>query len=46
MNMETLQDRAHASGQKWLFQGEESPELMERFRAKRKRGPLWEYLMY
>ena len=46
VNMETLQDRAHASGQKWLFQGEESPELMERFRAKRKRGPLWEYLMY
>ncbi|HBG53111.1 MAG TPA: B12-binding domain-containing radical SAM protein, partial [Rikenellaceae bacterium] len=46
VTMETLQDRAHASGQKWFFQGEESPELMERFRAKKKRGPLWEYLMY
>ncbi|MDY0332084.1 MAG: radical SAM protein [Bacteroidales bacterium] len=46
ITMETLQERAHATGQKWIFQGDESPELMERFRAKKKRGPLWEYLMY
>ena len=40
ITMETLQERAHATGQKWIFQGDESPELMERFRAKKNVVPV------
>jgi radical SAM superfamily enzyme YgiQ (UPF0313 family) len=46
VNIGTIQERALATGQKWIFPGYESPEMMERFRAKKRRGPLWEYLRY
>jgi len=46
IDVSTLKSRALATGQKWIFPDEENEVLMERFRAKKKRGPLWEYLRY
>lgn len=42
----TVFERAKASGARWILPGEEDSPLIERFRAKHRRGPLWEYLRY
>jgi hypothetical protein len=41
-----IQEKAKASGAKWIFPGEGSEEMIARFRKKKRRGPLWEYLRY
>jgi radical SAM superfamily enzyme YgiQ (UPF0313 family) len=45
-NLESLAERATATGQKWIFPDQEKSPLVDLFRAKKKRGPLWEYLRY
>lgn len=42
----TVFSRAKATGQKWIFPEEEESPMVARFRAKKRRGPLWEYLRY
>jgi radical SAM superfamily enzyme YgiQ (UPF0313 family) len=46
VNISSIKDRALSTGAKWIFPGDGSEEMMERFRAKKRRGPLWEYLRY
>lgn len=46
VDITTIEQRALATGAKWIFPGQESEELMARFRAKKRRGPLWEYLRF
>lgn len=46
VNLENVKEMAKASGQKWVFPGDGNEDLIERFRAKKRRGPLWEYLRY
>ncbi len=46
IDINTLEARAAATGQKWIFPNEEQSPLIERFRAKKRRGPLWEYLRF
>jgi len=45
-NMETLSERALRTGKRWVFPNEEKNPLVDRLRAKKRRGPLWEYLRY
>ena len=46
VNLENVKELAGASGQKWIFPGDGNDELIAKFRAKHRRGPLWEYLRY
>ena len=46
VNLDNVVELAHATGQKWIFPGEENTPMIQRFRAKHRRGPLWEYLRY
>ncbi|MGN1211985.1 MAG: lipid biosynthesis B12-binding/radical SAM protein [Candidatus Cryptobacteroides sp.] len=46
VNLENVREQAKASGRKWIFPGDENAPLIEKFRAKHRRGPLWEYLRY
>jgi radical SAM superfamily enzyme YgiQ (UPF0313 family) len=46
LDISSIKERALACGQRWIFPGFGSQEVIDRFRAKKKRGPLWEYLMY
>ncbi len=41
-----LKRRAAATGAKWIFPEDGQNGLTDRFRAKKCRGPLWEYLRY
>jgi radical SAM superfamily enzyme YgiQ (UPF0313 family) len=45
-NMETLAERAAGTGKRWVFPNEEKNPIVDRLRAKKRRGPLWEYLRY
>ncbi len=44
VDLSTIEKRAMGTGTRWIFPGHEPEELMARFRAKKRRGPLWEYL--
>ena len=46
IDVNALEARTANTGQKWIFPNNELSPLIERFRAKKKRGPLWEYLRY
>jgi len=46
VQVDLIQQRAMATGAKWIFPGRGSEEMMVRFRKKKHRGPLWEYLKY
>ena len=46
VDIKTLEARTVNTGQKWIFPNEEPSPLIERFRAKKRRGPLWEYLRF
>lgn len=46
VDLNRIEERALATGAKWIFPDQESEELMARFRAKKRRGPLWEYLRF
>lgn len=45
-NLETLAERAHRTGKIWVFPDEEKNQIVDKLRAKKRRGPLWEYLRY
>lgn len=44
-DMDSLQEKAHATGKKWVFPDEDLTEVMMKFRKKNKKGPLWEYII-
>ena len=46
IDLNNIKANAKASGQKWIFPEDENSPLIEKFRAKHRRGPLWEYLRY
>lgn len=46
INVDTVKPRALATGAKWVFPDDESEAMILRFRAKKRRGPLWEYFKY
>ena len=46
IDVTNIELQAHATGQKWVFPNDETDAMMARFRAKKRRGPLWEYLRY
>ena len=45
-NLETLVARAAQTGKRWVFPDEEKNPIVDKLRAKKRRGPLWEYLRY
>jgi radical SAM superfamily enzyme YgiQ (UPF0313 family) len=42
----TIKDRAIATGKKWIFPDYDDQGMMEKFRSRKIRGPLWEFLRY
>jgi radical SAM superfamily enzyme YgiQ (UPF0313 family) len=46
IDIHTLEARAADTGQKWVFPNDETSSLIERFRNKKRKGPLWEYLRF
>ncbi|MDR0713717.1 MAG: cobalamin-dependent protein [Bacteroidales bacterium] len=46
INVDRLETRAAATGQKWIFPNNDSSDMIKRFRAKKRKGPLWEFLRY
>ena len=46
VNIDTLKARAMATGKKWIFPDFDDNGMIEKFRLRNKRGPLWEYLRY
>jgi len=45
INLDTLKERAKASGRTWIFPDEDMSAIMDKMRKKNKKGPLWEYLI-
>jgi len=45
-NLDTLKEKAAQTGKRWVFPDEEKNPIVDRLRAKKRRGPLWEYLRY
>jgi len=41
----TLKEKARQTGKTWIFPDEDLSGIMEKMRAKNKKGPLWEYLL-
>ncbi|MDR2042553.1 MAG: radical SAM protein [Tannerella sp.] len=42
----TIQPRAKATGQPWIFTDDAPSPVMEQLRRRGKKGPLWEFLRY
>ena len=45
-DLNTLKEQAAQTGKRWVFPDEEKNPIVDRLRAKKRRGPLWEYLRY
>jgi radical SAM superfamily enzyme YgiQ (UPF0313 family) len=46
VTLDTLKDRAHQTGRRWVFPDEDTSIITKRMRKLRnKKGPLWEYLI-
>jgi len=45
-NLETLVERSFSTGKRWVFPNEEKNPIVDKLKAKKRRGPLWEYLRY
>ena len=43
---ETIKARALATGKKWIFPDFDDKGMMDKFRSRNIRGPLWEYLRF
>ena len=43
-DLETLAERAAQTGKKWVFPNDEKDPIVDQLRARKRRGPLWEYL--
>jgi len=46
VNLDTLKERALATGKKWIFPDFDDAGMIGKFRMRNIRGPLWEYLRY
>jgi radical SAM superfamily enzyme YgiQ (UPF0313 family) len=46
INPDTIKERALATGMKWIFPDYDDKGMMEKFRSRKKRGPLWEFLRF
>ncbi len=46
IDTEALRDMARETGSRWVFPDDGTDAQMARFRARKRRGPLWEYLRY
>ena len=46
VDLDSLKDRASATGKKWIFPDYDDKGMMEKFRSRNKRGPLWEFLRF
>ncbi len=45
VNLDTLKERAYATGKRWVFPDEDTSTISTKMRLMRnKKGPLWEYL--
>jgi radical SAM superfamily enzyme YgiQ (UPF0313 family) len=42
----TIEPRAKATGQRWIFTDDEPSPVIDRLRQRGKKGPLWEFLRY
>jgi radical SAM superfamily enzyme YgiQ (UPF0313 family) len=40
-----LKDKARQTGKKWIFPDDDLSKIMNKMRARNKKGPLWEYLI-
>jgi hypothetical protein len=43
---DTIKERALATGKKWIFADFDDKGMMEKFRLRKIRGPLWEFLRF
>jgi radical SAM superfamily enzyme YgiQ (UPF0313 family) len=46
VNLDTLKERALATGKKWIFPDFDDKGMMDKFRSRKIRGPLWEFLRF
>ena len=46
VDISSIETRAKATGRAWIFADDDHSGLMARFREKKIKGPLWEYLRY
>jgi radical SAM superfamily enzyme YgiQ (UPF0313 family) len=46
INIETIKDRAIATGKKWIFPDFDDQGITEKFRSRKIPGPLWEFLRF
>ena len=46
INTETIKERALLTGKKWIFPDFDDKGMMEKFRSRKIRGPLWEFLRF
>ncbi len=46
VNLEGIKEMGQATGKKWVFPGDEKSDFYNVLRARKRRGPLWEYLRY
>jgi radical SAM superfamily enzyme YgiQ (UPF0313 family) len=46
INTDTIKERALATGKKWIFPDFDDKGIMDKFRLRNKRGPLWEFLRF
>ena len=44
MDLDQMQTMAKATGKRWVFPDEDSSVIINKLRAKGKKGPLWEYM--
>ncbi len=46
VDLENVKEMGLATGKKWIFPGDEKSDFYDVLRARKRRGPLWEYLRY
>lgn len=44
VDYDTLKDRARNTGKRWVFPDEDNSKIINKLRARNKKGPLWEYM--
>jgi radical SAM superfamily enzyme YgiQ (UPF0313 family) len=46
VNLDNIKEKALATGKKWIFPDFDDNGMMDKFRSRKKRGPLWEFLRF
>jgi hypothetical protein len=46
VDLSNIKEMGKATGMKWIFPDDEKSNFIEVLRARKRRGPLWEYLRY